>query len=117
MSEYDKQCFAQDQRMQSAFQEEFPHDEHSPVREQIKNHCKEYLRINGGIDYDVSSTKKYMRWYVKDRLNRRRYGFIEWQIIIWWILPTVIEWLVEWWLNDTYEQAELKRKEKFETQG
>lgn len=109
--------YEQDLRMQDAFRDEFPFDEYSPVREQIKNHCKAYLRMRGGINEDASVTKWSMKRFAKQRLNRRRYGFIEWQIIIWWILPTVIEWLIEWWLNDTYEQAELQRKEKFETQG
>lgn len=44
--------------------------------------------------------KRLVKTDVRSKLKRENYGFIDWSIILWWVLPKLIEWFVTWWMND-----------------
>ena len=47
--------------------------------------------------------KRIMRGIVKTRIKNRmkgQYSFIGWQVILWWILPKLVDWFVLWWFRD-----------------
>ena len=60
---------------------------------------------------DKRQLKLIIRNEVKKRM-RKKYGAIGWAWFLWWILPKVVEWFVQWYFND--QRSEAKRKAKLQ---
>ncbi len=45
--------------------------------------------------------------------HRNKYGVISWAWVVWFVLPKVIAWFVDWWINDMQEQQE-RTKQSFQ---
>lgn len=44
--------------------------------------------------------KRILKQELRKNLRKGDYGFITWQIIIWWLLPKLIDWFIAWWFRD-----------------
>jgi hypothetical protein len=85
-------------RMCQAARKELPATKYSKEQSQLLGAALEVAR-----EYEHVNNKRQFKWIVKRELKRKvkgQYTFITWQLILWWILPKLIEWFVVWWFQD-----------------
>jgi len=84
--------------MCQAAREELPATKYEVEQSQLLGSALEVAR-----KYEHITNRRQFKWMVKRELKlkvRNQYSFITWQIILWWILPKLIEWFVIWWFKD-----------------
>lgn len=88
-------------RMCKAAKSQIPAKKYASEQSQILG-----LAIKAGRKYaditDKTRFRRNVRREVRSELEKQKsgYSFITWQIILWWILPKLIEWFVVWWFED-----------------
>lgn len=70
------------------------------ARNTILAHALKSARKHSDIT-DKRKLKALIKLDVRSELKRSSYGFIDWTVILWFVLPTLIEWFVTWWLEDS----------------
>jgi len=91
-------------RMCSAAKDEIPAGRYASEQSQILGLAIKAARKYADIE-DQKRFRRNVRREVRSELAKQRsgYSFITWQVILWWILPSLIEWFVVWWFKDKGE--------------
>ncbi|QDV49560.1 hypothetical protein [Gimesia fumaroli] len=68
-----------------------------------RNTILAYALMSARNHRDVTNKRELKRLVkadVREQLSRDNYGIIDWTMLLWWVLPKLIEWFVTWWLED-----------------
>lgn len=86
-------------RMMSAAKDELPSTHYTTEQTQILAQALNIARQNQHITSHYR-LKRILKQELRKNLRRGDYGFITWQIILWWLLPKLIDWFIAWWFRD-----------------
>jgi len=86
-------------RMMFAAKHELPVSMYPAEQTQILAQALNIARQNQHITSHYR-LKRIIKQELRKNLRRSDYGFITWQIILWWILPKLIDWFIAWWFRD-----------------
>lgn len=62
---------------------------------------KSYQIAEGNPNASEDELRKMLKRELRPSLSRKQYGAIPWLTIIWWVLPSLIEWFLKQWFKDT----------------
>lgn len=75
-----------------------PFGDFAPQQTQMLGIALQVAREN-----EDETDRKKLRRAIKARIKQRARGeftFIGWQVVLWWILPKLIDWFIAWWFRD-----------------
>lgn len=82
--------------MQTALTAKFGRGKFFHVRNKLLSEALKTAELNQDLPKD--ELKKLLKKNLRAKLKRSEYGAIPWMVIIWWVLPTLIEWFLKEWV-------------------
>lgn len=89
-------------RMFATARYEIPSGKYAVERSLVLTWALNIARENRGLS--KRDLKRKIRREVRSKLKEQKYGFITWQMLLWFLLPKLIDWFIVWWFsNSEYE--------------
>ena len=85
-------------RMMFAARAELPFGDIAPASTQMLGIALQVAREN-----EDETDRRKLRRAIKARIKKRardQFTFIGWQIVLWWLLPKLLDWFIAWWFRD-----------------